>query len=240
MLVRSPGVFDVKAKPLNVLGKAAVVKGCLGAGDIQGRVDAIQIEIKLRRIGGVENRIVGVAEQSFGRPGELAAEDGLVNEVDSKPGGMVTGGAAHVIAELIFFLGADYRERSNRSHELIVAVGLKSGNGLRGRGEGERECVTEVGVAGLGEMQSAGTEYEASQPGRAERVGIADDQIHVVVMLLQAGRGQRALLYQGVVGDVIVNCSAKKPLRLLRLRPVEARSRQIVAEWDGNVGWHRD
>ena len=53
---RPPGIFGVDTEPLHVLGEAAVAGGRLRAGNVGWRVDAIQIEVKLGRIGGVEVR----------------------------------------------------------------------------------------------------------------------------------------------------------------------------------------
>src|SRR5579863_5485153 len=86
-------------------------------------------------------------------------------------------------------------------------------------------------------MQSAGVEYETSQPRRTECVLVANHQVHVIVMLLETCRRQRRLLNECVVGGVIVDGRTQKPLRLLRLRPVKARSSQVIAKGHGNVGW---
>src|SRR5580704_13743354 len=88
-------------------------------------------------------------------------------------------------------------------------------------------------------MQSTGVEYETSQPGWTERVLVADHHVHVVVMLLETGRWQGSLLHQSITRDVVIDSGAQKPLRLLRLRPVEAGGGQIIAKGHRNIGRDR-
>src|ERR1700730_4266266 len=91
-------------------------------------------------------------------------------------------------------------------------------------------------------MQEARIEHQSAEPRRAESIRIAQRYVPVVVVRGQSGRRQRCLLHQGIAREVAVFGSAQEPLRLRRLRPIEAQRTDVVAEGDGNVfgnsnGW---
>ena len=65
-----------------------------------------------------------------------------MNKVDSEPERVGTHNVAQVVAELVFLLIAQVGKKSNRSSELVVAKGFKTGDGQRcgTEGEGQREA----------------------------------------------------------------------------------------------------
>src|SRR5579863_4291641 len=149
--------------------------------------------------------------QRFLIAGKRAAEYRFMNEVDAELEGVVAGRVADVVTELILLLIAQVGEQGDGRGELIVAEGLESGNRLRCGTERERQREAEGRIARLGEVQLAGVEYECAEPGWTKRIRVADDRVPVIVVRGQSGRGQRGLLYQGVVREVLVFRCAKKP-----------------------------
>src|SRR6202050_4910783 len=132
----------------------------------------------------------------------------------------------YIVAELIFLLIAQHRECSNGSQELVVAERLQTRYGSgRGR-EGKRKRKAEVRVARFGEVQSARAEHQRSNPSRAPRKLIADNQVHVVVVRLSPSGRQSGLLHPGVVRNVVVDGRTQEPLRARRLRPIKSNGAQ--------------
>src|SRR5208283_320151 len=84
-------------------------------------------------------------------------------------------------------------------------------------------------------MQIAGVKRKGANPGGTEEVLLAQNEIHVVGVPVGSGGGKRRLLNQKVVGCVVVDGGAQKPLRTGGLRPIEAGGCQIIAEGDRNV-----
>ena len=141
---------------------------------------------------------------------------------------------ADVVTELVFLLIAQNRERRDGRDELVVAERFETGNGLRSGAERKRQRKAEIGIARLGEMQTAG-----SRVNDPSQVGLKMNcwpmhQIQIIVVPSGAGGWQRGLLDERIVSDVIVHACAQEPLRARRLRPVETRRCQIVAERNGD------
>ena len=102
------------------------------AGDARGRGGlrhATVAEEKLRRIGGVETRIVRIKQQRFRIARERPAQHRLMNKIHSESRRMAARSVRHVVAELIFLLIAQHRKRGDGRDELIVAESLETGNG---------------------------------------------------------------------------------------------------------------
>src|SRR5208282_4118696 len=158
-LVRdAPGILGVKGETLNVLREAAVASRRKGAGNADGGWGDRKRRCRItHRAGGcvikrqrsrdaaaigagwidVAIGVRGIGCELLCRCCERAAEHRLVNEVDSELERMVMHHMAQVVAELIFVLVAEVREKSDRGGELIVAEGLEPGNGERRHAEGE-------------------------------------------------------------------------------------------------------
>ena len=135
-----------------------------------------------------------------------------MNEVDSELERMVTHNVAQVVAELVFVLIAQVGEKGDGSGKLIVAECLKAGNGQRRHAERKLYGEAEIRIPRLGEMQQAGVENQIAQPGRIERIVIAERHIPVIVVRGQASRWQCGLLHQGIVGEVAVLRCAQEPV----------------------------
>src|SRR5271168_1177810 len=101
-----------------------------------------------------------------------------MNEVDAKARRVLTGRMTDCVSKLIFLLIAQDRERGNRRDELIVAKRLETGDGLRSGTEGKRQCKSEIGVAGLSEMQIAGVEGERTHPSGTKDELLAQHEVH--------------------------------------------------------------
>ena len=100
----------------------------------------------------VKRGIFRKCDERFWVGGQGAAEHRLVNEVHSKPRGVMTGCVRDVVAKLVFLLIAQDWERGNGGDELIVTEGFETGDGA-GRGakwKSERE--SEMVVARRREM----------------------------------------------------------------------------------------
>jgi hypothetical protein len=149
----APGVFGVKTQTLHVLREAAIADGSESAA--RGDVGS-----ELRGIGEIKRRVLRERDKRFRCGGEGAAQNRLVNEIDSETRGVVADGVADVVAKLIFFLVARDGERGDRGNELIVAERFEPGDGASRGAEGKREREAEIRVARFREMQAAGVENE--------------------------------------------------------------------------------
>src|SRR5208282_2300596 len=119
------------------------------------------------RAGGIDVAIWigGVGGKLLRRRGKRAAQHWFVNEVDPELEGVGSHHVAQVVAELVFVLIAQVGEKSDGSGELIVAEGLKAGDGQRGHAEGKLYGEAEIRIPRLREMQQAGVENQVAQPG---------------------------------------------------------------------------
>src|ERR1700722_1490113 len=135
-----------------------------------------------------------------------------MDEVDSKLDRVMAPRVAHVVADLIFFLASFGREKGDWRRELVVPIGLETGDGEGGgtKGKGKREA--QIRVARLRQVQTAGVENQFSQQVRREGILIANKHAEIVVMRKQPGRRECALLDQTVVGRVLVIRCAQMPL----------------------------
>src|ERR1700731_1718452 len=129
----------------------------------------------------------------------------------------------HVVTKLIFFLVAENGKCSDGGDELIVAEGFESRNGSGCGAKGKGEGKAKIGIARLRKMQKARTENESALPGWAERILIAEGDIQIIVVRGGASRGKRSLLNERVARYVAIGGGAKKPMRRVRLSPVEAK-----------------
>src|SRR5215831_19960277 len=144
-----------------------------------------------------------------------------MNEADPELRRMPPGGMTQIVAELILLLIAQHRKRRDSRGKLIVPESLESRNRLEGRAEGKRQGKSQVLVPRCGVMQGACSEGKRTQPIGAECELIPRHQVQIVRSRSRSRRRQRCLLYQVVVGRVVVDGRAREPLRALRLRPVE-------------------
>src|SRR5579859_2766217 len=236
-----PGIFGVEAEALNILGEATVAGGRGFAIDAGGNGrGASETKIKLRGIRRVKGRIVRIREQCFGGRGEGAAHHGFVDEVNAKSRSMTSGFVADIVAKLVFLLISKHGKCSDGSEELIVSESFEARDGT-GRGtKRERQGKAQIRIASLCQMQSTGAKNKRTHPRRAEGVLIADGQIQVVVVRGCTGGRQRRLLHQGIASRKAIECGAQKPLRVRRLRPVEADQPQIIAKGNRNAGRNRN
>src|SRR5712692_4499156 len=201
----APGILDVNSEPLHVLREAAIAGrsgGACHAG--RDRRSAGGAEIKDGGIGGVETGIVRVGQNGFGSGGEGAAENWLVNEVDTKARGVPAGTVIHIVAELIFFLVAQDGKSGDGSDELIVAEGFQAGDRAARGSEREIEGEAEIRIASCGEVQAAGVEDERAEPVVIERILVAHNQAEIIAVRSRAGGEKRGLLHHGVPRDVTV------------------------------------
>src|SRR6266436_6570885 len=199
----APGVLGVNSKPLHILREAAI------AG--RDRRSAGETEIKEGGIGDVEAGIVRISQNGFGGGDEGAAENRLVNEVDTKARSVPAGSVTHVVAELIFFLIAQDGKSGDGSDELIVAEGFEAGNGAARGSKWEIEREAEIRIASGSEVQAAGVENERAEPVGIKRVLVAHNQVEVIAVRSRSGGGERGLLHQGVARDVTIRRSPEKP-----------------------------
>src|SRR5262245_54412976 len=150
------------------------IAGCLLVGWV------VEVDGERAWIGDVEARVTGEDVQDLAVVGQPAAEDGLMDEVDSKLRRMTGAGMRDIITKLMLLLIAVDRERGNRRNKLIIAEGLKSGRGQSGCAERKRQPESEVGVSQLDMMKAAGLVDEVADPGRRKHKLIADQ--HAVIV----------------------------------------------------------
>src|SRR5208337_3945317 len=108
--------------------------------------------------------------------------------------------------------------------------GFEAGNGLRSGAERKRQRKAEVSVTVCCTVQITSAKREISHPRWAEGKRVADHPVLIIGMRRRTGGGQGGLLYQGIVGGVVVEAIAHEPLRALRLRPVESHHTEIILE----------
>ena len=215
----APGIFGVDAEPLDILRKAAVASGsdaasCAGRDERRRRGRAgSEIGRELCGVRGVIRGIENERSQCFRICGERAAHHRLVNEINSEARRMFPRCVRHVIAHLIFFLISQNGERRDRGDELIVAESFQTRSGRCRGTERKRQRETEIGIARLGQVQTAAAENERGEPIGAEGKLIANRETPVVVVRRGAGGGKRPLLNKRVVRDIAVRGKAQKPLR---------------------------
>src|ERR1700682_149482 len=237
----SPRILSVKSKSLNVLREAPVAggsKSATNAGNRIGRRIALlrrRNEVKLRFVGGVNIGVIGIDDELFRRGRECPAQHRLMDEVHAELERMITRSPAQVVAHLVFLLIAERRKQSDWGGELVVAEGFEAGDGQGSRTEGKRQREAQIRVTRLSKVQQAGIEHQSAEPRWTESIRIAQRYVPVVVMRGQSGGRQGCLLHQGIAREVAVFGSAQEPLRLRRLRPIEAQRTDVVAEGDGNV-----
>src|SRR5258708_26782938 len=99
-----PGILGIEGEPLDVLREAAV-----GCGSGAGSRDQIGRE-HCGRLIDVVGRVIRERVESLLIAGKCAAEDWLVNEINSKFDGVVSGCVAHVVTDLILLLIAERRK----------------------------------------------------------------------------------------------------------------------------------
>src|SRR5215831_5970588 len=131
-----------------------------------------------------------------------------MNEADPELRRMPPGGMTQIVAELILLLIAQHRKCRDGRGKLIVPEGLESRNRLEGRAEGKRQGKSQLLVPRCGVMQGAGSEGKRTQPIRAERELVPHHQVQKVRSCSRTRRGQRCLLYQVVIGGVVVDSRA--------------------------------
>src|SRR5579871_39712 len=137
---------------------------------------------------------------------------------------------SRVKAHLVFLLIAQNGKGSNERDELVVAKSLEAGNGLRGRAERKCQGKAQRGVASFSQMQSAGAQGQRGYPRGAEDELLPDYGVEIVIMCRYAGRWQRSLLHEGVIGGVVIERHAQEHLCTSRLRPVQPQTAQVIAE----------
>src|SRR6266852_7500748 len=153
----SPGILCVESQPLHILRKGAIAGRRVRAGRIRRGIRAAhQILRKLLRVGQIVCWIHYELRQVFCRARKGAAQDGLVNEVNTKPWRVTAGGVAHVVTELIFLLVAHHWKSGNGRNELLVAKSFETGNSAERGAERKSQCEPEFGVTRLGVVQAAG------------------------------------------------------------------------------------
>src|SRR6266481_2020726 len=242
----SPGILSIKSESLNVLREAPVAGGSESTSRAVRRIAGLALwtEVKLAGVAGIciVIRVVDVLNEGLVRGCERPAQHRLMDEVHAELERMITSSPAQVVASLVFLLIAQGRKQSDWSGELVVAEGFEAGDGQRSRTEGKRQREAQIRVTRLSEVQEAGIEHQSAEPRRAESICIAEHRVPVVFMRGESGGRQRCLLHQGIAREVAVFGSAQEPLRLRRLRPIEAQRTDVVAEGDGNVlrngdGW---
>src|SRR5216684_2190779 len=174
----APGVLGVDSQTLHVLREAAIAAPSGGAShtDRDGR-SASGTEIKLRWVGGVKAGIVRIGQNGLGGGGEGAAENRFVNKIDAKPQSVRTSQVAHVVAKLIFFLVAQDRKRGDGSDKLIVAEGFAARDGAARGSKRKIKREAEIRVARGCKMQSAGVQYERTDPVRVESVLLSHNHV---------------------------------------------------------------
>src|SRR6202021_3986168 len=163
---------------------------------------------------------------------ERASKHWFVNEIDSELQRVVPPDMTYIVANLIFILISPIREKLDGGRGLVVAERFEAGHCQSHHAERKLQSESQIRVARLGKVQQAGVEHERAEPGRTERISIADDGVPVIVVRDQSGGGQRRLLYQGIVREVAVFRGAQTPLRPRRVRrantgrPANARTGQ--------------
>src|SRR6516164_7819295 len=109
---------------------------------------------------------------------------------------------AHIVAQLIFLLIAQYRKGRDRGYELVVTVGFESADGTRGGSEGKRQRKSQGLVAGLREVQEAGVQDQRSEPILRKGGLLSQHKTEVIIVAGRSRRGQCALLHQRIVRGV--------------------------------------
>ena len=242
----APLILRVEGEALHVLAEGSVARRSVVAGDAGGRIGRGRTlvgrrhVVELRRVGHVVRRILRIGDQLLGGGGKGPAKHRLMNKVDAEARRVRAAAVAHVVAELVLLLVAQGgKERDGRS-ELIVSIRLISADGKRRTAEGKRQGEAEIRIALLRQMQGSGIQHQAAQPVRTEGELIGDDRVGVVVVRGQSGGRQSSLLHQRVAREVAVGRCAQKPVRALRLRPIQTERTAIVAERNGDRGRHID
>ena len=169
---------------------------------------------------------------------QASSQDRFVNEIDAELGGMPSRRVDHVVVELILLLIASDRKSGDGGDKLIVAKRFEAGGGVKVGAKGKGQCQAKARVPVFGVMKSAGLEGERSQPVGLGLILLIDEKTEIVGSRESPSGRQCRLLDQIVVRVVAVEGSAKEPLRVRRLVPVDSSREQRIPKRGQNGRWH--
>src|ERR1700675_2462036 len=112
-----PGILRVKSEPLHVLRETSVAGRHRRASNSRRRIrlcSAASAEEKFGRIRGVKAGVVRISQHGFRRSRKRAAQYRLMNKIYAEAWSVSARRVTGVVAQLVFFLVAQHRKRSDR------------------------------------------------------------------------------------------------------------------------------